>query len=58
VILLGQPWVSWISGLPEPVGMWLAALSPLLNLFLLAALCRLVAGRRRQSPDRGLERRR
>jgi hypothetical protein len=58
VILLGQPWVSWIGGLPESVGMWLAALSPLLNLFLLAALCRLVSGRRRRSSDRGLERHR
>jgi hypothetical protein len=49
VILLGQPWVAWLGDLPEPIRPWVAALCPLLNLLLLAALCRVLAARRRQS---------
>jgi hypothetical protein len=45
VILLGQPWVFWIGHVPEPIGPWLAALCPLLNLFLIAALCRALSAR-------------
>lgn len=47
VVVLGQPWVAWIDGVSEPLRPWLAALCPLLNLLLLAAICRLVAGARR-----------
>lgn len=49
VILLGQPWVAWIGDLPDPVRPWLAALCPLLNLLLLAALCRVLSARCRKS---------
>lgn len=46
VVLLGQPWVALVGDMPEPVRPWLAALCPLLNLMLLAALCRIVPARR------------
>jgi hypothetical protein len=46
VVLLGQPWVAWIGNLPDSVRPWLAALCPLLNLMLLAALCRVLPARR------------
>lgn len=38
---LGLPWVLWLDGLPDPVLSWLAALTPALNLVLLALLCRI-----------------
>jgi hypothetical protein len=47
VILLGQPWVAWIGDLPDPVRMWVAALAPLLNLFLLAVVCGVITRHRR-----------
>lgn len=49
VIILGQPWVALISGAADPFLPWLAAVCPLLNLFLLAALCRTLSARRGQS---------
>lgn len=40
LIPLGWPW-NWLVDLaPQPTWPWLAALAPLLNLSLLAALCR------------------
>jgi hypothetical protein len=46
VIILGQPWVAWISGVAEPLRPWLAAVCPLLHIFLLAALCGALSARR------------
>lgn len=45
LIPLGLPWVLWLDGVPDPYLQWLAASAPLLNLILLAALCRVFAGR-------------
>ena len=36
---LGLPWQMWVDQVPESLWPWLAALAPLLNLLLLAALC-------------------
>ena len=47
VIFLGLPWNLLIDGLPESWGPWAAVLAPLVNIGLLAALCRLA--RRRNS---------
>jgi hypothetical protein len=49
VIMLGQPWVALIGDVSDPVRPWLAAFAPLLNLFILAALCRAVSARRKSS---------
>lgn len=46
VIILGQPWVSWIGDVSDPLSRWLAAVAPLLNLILLAGVCHLIFGRR------------
>ncbi|MGP1358797.1 hypothetical protein [Roseicyclus sp.] len=47
LIPLGLPWNRILDGLPEATLPWVGLLSPLLNLALLAALCRrLGAGRR------------
>jgi hypothetical protein len=40
VVMLGQPWVRWIGGLPDAVRPWISAATPLLNLLLLFVLCR------------------
>lgn len=48
VIILGQPWVGWIGGVSDPLRPWLAGLAPLINLTLLAALCRVPALARRR----------
>ncbi len=37
---LGLPWVLFIDAAPEPAWPWLAALSPLVNIGILMALCR------------------
>ncbi|SHG76462.1 hypothetical protein [Marivita hallyeonensis] len=37
---LGLPWVLWMDDLPEPLLPWAAALAPVINLALIAALCR------------------
>ena len=42
---LGQPWILWSSVVPERVMPWFAALAPLINLSILAFLCRILAGR-------------
>ena len=42
LIPLGVPWVLWTDGVPDGLKPWLAALSPLLNIAILAAVCRLV----------------
>ena len=47
LIALGLPWVRWLDGAPEALRPWLAAAAPLLNLLILAALCRI--GRLRAS---------
>jgi hypothetical protein len=40
LILLGLPWNRAVDVAPEPLWPWLAAAAPLLNLLLLAGLCR------------------
>ncbi|THD82431.1 hypothetical protein E7811_15420 [Aliigemmobacter aestuarii] len=40
LIPLGLPWNQFVDLAPEPAWPWLAALSPLLNIGLLATLCR------------------
>jgi hypothetical protein len=45
VVALGLPWVTWLDGLPEAVRPWLAALAPLVNLAMLALLCRVIRRR-------------
>ncbi len=45
VIILGQPWVTWLGAVSGPLGPWLAALAPILNLVLLAVLCRVLSAR-------------
>lgn len=49
LVPLGLPWVLWLDGVSDGVRPWLAALAPLLNLILLAAICRLLS---RPDPDR------
>ncbi|MCU4652128.1 hypothetical protein N8I71_04760 [Roseibacterium sp. SDUM158016] len=39
LVPLGLPWNLWLDGLAETVRPWLAALTPLLNIAILAALC-------------------
>ena len=46
LVPLGLPWILMLDGVSESVRPWLAALSPLLNLILLLALCRLLSARR------------
>jgi hypothetical protein len=45
LVPLGLPWVLMLGGAPEAALPWLGALAPLVNLGLIAALCRLL-GRR------------
>ena len=42
---LGLPWTLWLDGLPDRMLPWMAALAPLLNLAILALLCRRRFGR-------------
>jgi hypothetical protein len=42
---LGLPWVLWTDGVADAFKPWVAGLAPLLNLMILAALCRLLARR-------------
>lgn len=37
---LGLPWNHWLDGIPEPLRPWAAGLTPLLNIAILAGLCR------------------
>ena len=46
LIPLGLPWNLMLDGVSESARPWLAASAPLLNLFLLLTLCRLMAARR------------
>lgn len=48
LIVLGQPWVMAIDGLSAPLRPWAAALAPLINIALAAAICRAL-GRHRRS---------
>jgi hypothetical protein len=41
LVLLGLPWNRFIDGLPEATWPWLVALSPILNLIVIGALCRI-----------------
>ncbi|MFV1876633.1 hypothetical protein [Nioella sp.] len=45
LIPLGLPWNRLIDGLPDPLLAWAAAGAPLVNLVILAGLCRLAKGR-------------
>lgn len=42
LIPLGLPWNQFTDGAPEGVRPWLAILAPLLNIVILAGLCRLL----------------
>lgn len=42
LVLLGQPWVRFLDPFPEPWRPWLAGLTPVLNLIILAGICRAV----------------
>ncbi len=46
LIPLGLPWNLWLDGLSEPLLPWLAALAPMVNLVVLAVLCRAISGSR------------
>lgn len=46
LVPLGLPWNLWLNGLPDAVRLWLAVLAPALNVFLLAALCRVATSSR------------
>lgn len=46
LIPLGLPWNLWLDGLPDAVRLWLAVLAPALNVFLLAAMCRVATSSR------------
>ncbi len=37
---LGLPWILWLDRFPDPMLPWLAGSAPLLNLAILAFLCR------------------
>lgn len=37
---LGVPWVLWLEGFSESLKPWLAGLAPLVNIVILAAICR------------------
>lgn len=45
LVPLGLPWILWVDGTPESLRPWLAALAPLVNIAILAFVCR--AARRR-----------
>ncbi len=46
LIPLGLPWVYMVDLFPEALRPWAAALSPLLNIAIIAFLCRIVRQRR------------
>ena len=41
LIPLGLPWILWLDWASDSLRPWLAAAAPMLNLLILAALCRL-----------------
>lgn len=45
LVPLGLPWILWTGGFPEAALPWAGVASPLINLLLLAGLCRLAAAR-------------
>ncbi len=45
LIPLGLPWNQLIDALPDPLRAWAAAGAPLVNIAILAGLCRLSQGR-------------
>lgn len=45
LVPLGLPWNMLLGGVPDILRAWLAALSPLVNLALLAGLCRIISAR-------------
>ncbi|MCB1394443.1 MAG: hypothetical protein H6898_07605 [Rhodobacter sp.] len=47
LVPLGLPWNRWVDMLPQGLPMWGMILAPVLNLIILRALCRAVAGGRR-----------
>jgi hypothetical protein len=47
LIPLGLPWILLVDSAPENLWPWLAAAAPLVNLVLLAGLCRLARHRSR-----------
>ena len=49
LVPLGLPWNRAIDSLPEATWPWLAAAAPLINLGILATLCRLLDSRRQSS---------
>ncbi|QBK30586.1 hypothetical protein [Roseitalea porphyridii] len=49
LVVLGQPWVMAIDALPGPLRPWAAALAPLINIALVAALCSALGRRSRSS---------
>jgi hypothetical protein len=48
LVPLGLPWILMIEGVPQAALPWIGALAPLLNMALIAALCRFL----RRSPPR------
>ena len=42
LIPLGLPWIFWLDWASDALRPWLAAAAPMLNLAILAALCRMV----------------
>ncbi len=49
LVLLGQPWIGLVGELSEPLGPWLGALMPLINIVLLASLCRVFSRRQQET---------
>ncbi|HMQ94375.1 MAG TPA: hypothetical protein PKA33_20335 [Amaricoccus sp.] len=47
LVPLGLPWTRLLDGVAQPLLPWLAALSPLVNLAILVAICRLATAKRR-----------
>ena len=48
-IPLAMPWVSLLEGLSDSLKPWFAALSPLLNIVILAPACRYVGRRKNRA---------
>ena len=40
LVPLGLPWVAWMDGLPDALLPWVGIFAPLINLAVLAFLCR------------------
>lgn len=43
---LGLPWIYFVDAIPGSARAWVAAATPVLNLIILAGLCRAFSGRR------------